>query len=201
MGKLTDVDFGGVLFQGDVDCMKFLFIGEDKYAVVGGVYIKGAEELLDFFELDLPVDEARFVTVAKEDEDGDVLYGSNFITIPTDTVYTCDDVTGPIVEIFNYFETSGGQAAIVFSSDPVNCGDFDSKKECRKSKDCNGILIKGLVYQASADQLLNLSTVESLSKDEAATLQDMANSSNSADPKVKMLMSGMVAGLFFALWL
>ena len=38
VGKLTDVDFGGVLFQGDVDCMKFLFIGEDKYAVVGGVY-------------------------------------------------------------------------------------------------------------------------------------------------------------------
>ena len=88
VGKLTDVDFGGVLFQGDVDCMKFLFIGEDKYAVVGGVYIKGAEELLDFFELDVPVDEARFV-----------------------------------------------------------------------------------------------------------------NSSNSADPKVKMLMSGMIAGLFFALWL
>ena len=58
-----------------MDCMKFLFIGEDKYAVVGGVYqgIKGAEELLDFFELDVPVDEARFVTVAKEDEDGDVM--------------------------------------------------------------------------------------------------------------------------------
>ena len=36
-------------------------------------YIKGAEELLDFFELDVPVDEARFVTVAKEDEDGDVI--------------------------------------------------------------------------------------------------------------------------------
>ena len=79
-------------------------------------------------------------------------------------VYTCDDVNGPIVEIFNYFETSGGQAAIVFSSDPVNCGDFDSKKECRKSKDCNGILIKGLVYQASADQLLNLSNLSARTK-------------------------------------
>ena len=145
----------------------------------------------------MPVDEARFVTVAKEDEDGDVLYGSNFITIPTDTVYTCDDVTGPIVEIFNYFETSGGQAAIVFPSDPVNCGYFDSKKECRKSEDCD---CEWDTDKGTCASSLGFS-FKSLSKEEAATLQDMANSSNSADPKVKMLISGMVAGLFFALWL
>ena len=83
----------------------------------------------------------------------------------------------------------------------MNCGDFDSKKECRKSKDCDcewdtdkGTCVSSLGGSGRF-------SVESLSKDEAATLQDMANSSNSADPNVKMLISGMVAGLFFALWL
>ena len=40
--------------------------------------------------------------------------------------------------------------------------------------------------------------LKSLSKEEAP-IQNMANGSNRADPK--MIMSGMVAGLFFALWL
>ena len=199
VGKVTDVGKvpgnEAILVQADVDCMKFFFIGGNKYAVVGGVYITG-DKLVDILELDAPFVGRRFITVAKEDVDGVVFYSGNAIT----NNLTCDDVTEDDVEIrFNYYETVDGQAIIVFPSDPVNCGYFDSKKECRKSKDCEWDTDKGTCVSSLGGS--GRLSVESLSKDEAATLQDMANSSNSADHKVWMLVSGMVAGLFFALWL
>ena len=44
-------------------------------------------------------------------------------------------------------ENIDGQATIVFPSDPVNCGDIDSRKECPNSKDCEWDIMKGRAYQ------------------------------------------------------
>ena len=194
VGKLTDVgkfdDKNTVLVQADVDCMKFFFIGGVKYVVVGGVWTKG-DKLVDIFELDAPFVGRRFKTFAKEDVDGVVFYSRDNIT----NNGTCDDVTEDDVETRNYYETVDGQATIVFPSDPVTCGDFDGKKkECRKSKQCEWDTNEGTCVSSLGLVIRG----ESLSMEEAA-IQDMANGSNSADPK--MIMSGMVAGLFFALWL
>ena len=109
---------------------------------------------------------------------------------------TCDDVTEDDVETKNYYETVDGQATIVFPSDPVNCGEVEGKKECRKSKQCEWDTNEETCIVSSLGTVVLRG--ESLSKEEAP-IQDMANGSNSADPK--MIMSGMVAGLFFALWL
>ena len=266
-GKLTDVGKvpgtgnEAILVQADVDCMKFFFIGGNKYAVVGGVYTKG-DKLVDILELDAPFVGSRFKAFAKEDVDGVVFYSSVF-----DTTDTCDDVTEDDVETRNYYETVDGQAIIVFPSDPVTCGDFDGKqKECRKSKQCEwdtnegtcvsslGGIVIGMVDFAGIspsigggvfrvdppvdpdfvvsppspvpvncgevegkkdcrkskecewdtnEETCSVSSLgvlrgESLSNEEAQ-IQDMANGSNSADPK--MIMPGLVAGFFFALWL
>ena len=53
-----------ILVQADVDCMKFFFIGGNKYAVVGGVITKG-DKLVDILELDAPIVGHRFVQLPK----------------------------------------------------------------------------------------------------------------------------------------
>ena len=163
---------------------------EETNTVVGGVITKG-DKLVDILELDAPFVGRRFVTVAKEDVDGVVFYSGNAIT----NNLTCDDVTEDDVETrFNYYETVDGQAIIVFPSDPVTCGDFDGKKkECRKSKQCEWDTNEGACVSNLGVAIVR---GESLSNEEAQ-IQDMANGSNSADPK--MIMPGLVAGFFFAL--
>ena len=158
VGKLTDVvnvGNGTILVQADADCMKFFSIGGDKYVVVGGVFTKGYK-IDDIFELDTPLVGSRYLGVAKEDADGDVFYSGEFITSRT-----CDDITGSNGQsITTYKENIDGQATIVFPSDPVNCGDTDSKKECRKSKDCEWnypegtCVLKDVGLDASPDLLL-----------------------------------------------
>ena len=198
-GKLTDVykfdDKNTVLVQGDVDCMKFFAISGAKYVVVGGVYTTG-DKLIDIYELDAPIVDRRFVAAAKEEEG--VVYNSGSCATCTNDEYadfTCDDIDATNVEeILNFYENDG-QATIVFPSDPVTCGDFDGKKkECRKSKQCGWDTNE----ETCSVSTLGVFRGESLSKEEAP-IQDMANGSDSVDPK--MIMSGMVAGLFFALWL
>ena len=123
-----------------------------------------------------------------------VSYSPNFIT--TDT---CDDIDATNVEeILNFYEKVGGQAIIEFPSDPVICGEVEGKKDCRKSKECEWDTSEGTCVSSSLGVGGIFVQVESLSKEEAP-IQDMENGSDSADPK--MIMSGMVAGLFFALWL
>jgi len=77
VGKVTDVSKvpgnEAILVQADVDCMKFFFIGGNKYAVVGGVITKG-DKLVDILELDSPLVGRRFFTVVKEDADGVVSF-------------------------------------------------------------------------------------------------------------------------------
>ena len=195
-GKLTDVgkfdDKNTVLVQADVDCMKFFVISGVKYVVVGGVYIKG-DKFVDIFELDAPFVGRRFVTFAKEDVDGVVFYSSVFVT--TDT---CDEVTEDNVETRIFYEKIDGQAIIEFPSDPVNCGEVEGKKDCRKSKQCEWDTNEETCVSSLGISFPVTPAAQSLSKEEAP-IQDMANGSNSADPK--MIMSGLVAGLFFALWL
>ena len=75
------------------------------------------------------------------------------------------------------------------------CGEVEVKKECRKSKECEWDTNEGACVSNLGVAIVR---GESLSMEEAP-IQDMANGSNSADPK--MIMSGLLAGLFFALWL
>ena len=84
----------------------------------------------------------------------------------------------------------------------MNCGEVEGKKDCQKSKECEwdtneGMCVSSLGGVGVVD-FAGTPILKSLSKEEAP-IQDMANGSNSADPK--MIMSGLVAGLFFALWL
>ena len=188
-------DTGAILVAGDVSCLKFFEVadGEDagSYAVASGIIDQGPEIILN-----LP-----YVSAAKINSTGSFYYrgyGSD------DPNVTCDDFDETFLSSSRF--KSPHRTGTFEINPPVvtseGCDELNVK-QCRKTNGCKwvGDNDVGECVSKDDDGIGVIIAATSLAQEEApVTKAEMKEESNSSNRAGLKMMSGMLVGLFLAMW-
>ena len=188
-------DNGAILVAGDVSCLKFFEVadGEDagSYAVASGIIEQGPEGILN-----LP-----YVSAAKINSTGSFYFAGYGFNNPN---VTCDDFDETSLPKFKSPHKTG-----TFEINPPvvaseGCDELNVK-QCRKTNGCKWVGDNDVGECVSKDDDgfggVNPGTATSLAQEEApVTKAEMKEESNSSNRAGLKMMSGMLVGLFLAMW-
>ena len=187
-------DNGAILVAGDVSCLNFFEVadGEDagSYAVASGIIEQGPEIILN-----LP-----YVSAAKINSTGSFYYrGYGF----GDPNVTCDDFDETFLSSSRF--KSPHKTGTFEINPPVaaseGCDELNVK-QCRKTNGCKWVGDQDVGECVSKDDDgFGLLRTNSLAQEEApVTKAEMKEESNSSNRAGLKMMSGMLVGLFLAMW-
>ena len=195
-------DTGAILVAGDVSCLNFFEVadGEDagSYAVASGIIEQGPEIILN-----LP-----YVSAAKINSTGSFYYRAYGFCDPN---VTCDDFDETFLSSSRF--KSPHKTGTFEINPPVvaseGCDELNVK-QCRKTNGCKWVGDNDVGECVSKDDdgfgLVGGAgvwpfTANSLAQEEApVTKAEMKEESNSSNRAGLKMMSGMLVGLFLAMW-
>ena len=189
-------DNGAILVAGDVSCLKFFEVadGEDagSYAVASGIIEQGPEIILN-----LP-----YVSAAKINSTGSFYYrgyGSD------DPNVTCDDFDETFLSSSRF--KSPHRTGTFEINPPVvtseGCDELNVK-QCRKTNGCKWVGDNDVGECVSKDDdgfgIMTFAATSLAQEEAPVTKAEMKEESNSSNRAGLKMMSGMLVGLFLAMW-